>query len=281
MPSYDAIFLSRNNRKYLCFGLLCALIVHTASLAYMINHQHDAIIDVEAEQPSVTQVTVRFSAPSVKASPTLPTPSQSTISTTSPVSIASVPQKTEVATPKEVSPENIRPIPRMFKKPPPPKRKVIKKRTKNIRRPSQQEPHIRQHPVSRKTTKPSPRTPLKQLPSRKKPQAAPATSVARTSPASSSVSAPVIRSARIKGNRIKPSYPKRARRLHQEGTVMLNVTISTSGRISAVTLQQSSGYPLLDKEAIRAVKRRSFVPKTIDGKAVSSRVIIPIQFKLQ
>lgn len=77
-----------------------------------------------------------------------------------------------------------------------------------------------------------------------------------------------------------PAYPVLARRRGQEGTVLLRVDVDTKGRPTLVSLQKSSGFPLLDNAAVQAVKRWKFKPAQIAFFAVSSTVDIPITFKL-
>jgi TonB family protein len=50
-----------------------------------------------------------------------------------------------------------------------------------------------------------------------------------------------------------PSYPFEARALRQQGTVRIRLTIADDGTPKDIQLAQSSGYPLLDQCAIRAV----------------------------
>lgn len=50
-------------------------------------------------------------------------------------------------------------------------------------------------------------------------------------------------------------YPHLAQLRSWEGTVLLDLQIETDGRISRITLAQSSGYPLLDDNAIATLNR--------------------------
>ena len=49
-------------------------------------------------------------------------------------------------------------------------------------------------------------------------------------------------------------YPQRAAEMGQQGSLLLKFTILKDGRLGGVWLLQSSGYRLLDQEALRAVK---------------------------
>jgi periplasmic protein TonB len=78
-----------------------------------------------------------------------------------------------------------------------------------------------------------------------------------------------------------PPYPEEARRLHQEGLVVLQVQVDTQGNVASAVLRNSSGYPLLDGSAVETVKNWKFKPARMAGIAVSTSVEIPVRFKLQ
>jgi protein TonB len=78
-----------------------------------------------------------------------------------------------------------------------------------------------------------------------------------------------------------PAYPERARRLGQEGVVLLAVTVSPAGIALHIDLKKTSGFPLLDNAAMAAVKRWRFRPATVAGIPVETTVDVPVRFKLQ
>ncbi len=79
-----------------------------------------------------------------------------------------------------------------------------------------------------------------------------------------------------------PRYPELARRLGQEGTVLLRVLVGTDGRASQVETAETPGFPLLDDAARAAVLRWRFRPaRSAAGVAVSSTLEIPIVFRLK
>jgi len=78
----------------------------------------------------------------------------------------------------------------------------------------------------------------------------------------------------------KPDYPSEALWQHQEGSVLLSVDVSSSGQATDVILKRSSGFPLLDQSAIRAVRRWTFQPAQTAGLPVSARVEVPVRFSL-
>lgn len=77
-----------------------------------------------------------------------------------------------------------------------------------------------------------------------------------------------------------PEYPKASRMRRQEGTVLLEVKLGTQGEQLQVVLLKSSGFPLLDRSALKAVKGWQFLPQEINGKGVSHVVRIPVRFEL-
>jgi protein TonB len=76
------------------------------------------------------------------------------------------------------------------------------------------------------------------------------------------------------------SYPERARKRNQEGTVVVHALIGPDGKPIEVTVAQSSGHPLLDEAAQEAIANCAFVPQKVGGRAVRAIVEIPIPFKL-
>jgi protein TonB len=80
---------------------------------------------------------------------------------------------------------------------------------------------------------------------------------------------------------LRPHYPPHARRLGQEGTVVLEVEVLADGRAGAVRVIESPGHPLLVEAAEDAVRRARFTPATRDGRPVRSLVRIPFTFRLE
>lgn len=82
-------------------------------------------------------------------------------------------------------------------------------------------------------------------------------------------------------NNPAPPYPLTARRLGQEGLVVLVVLVDTHGHPTSVELGQSSGFPLLDGSALKTVRRWRFQPGRIAGIAEESVIEVPIRFVLE
>jgi protein TonB len=77
-------------------------------------------------------------------------------------------------------------------------------------------------------------------------------------------------------------FPAQAIRAHMEGTVLLLVLVDEHGKPVQVKVEQSSGYPLLDKSAREQVLSAwQFQPAVIDGHAVKAWARVPVSFALQ
>lgn len=67
--------------------------------------------------------------------------------------------------------------------------------------------------------------------------------------------------ARLAAGRMPaPSYPAAARRAGQTGTVMIEFTVDTNGRVISAYAKSPSPWPLLNEEAVRTVRRWKFPP---------------------
>ncbi|MCE9584956.1 MAG: energy transducer TonB [Planctomycetes bacterium] len=85
--------------------------------------------------------------------------------------------------------------------------------------------------------------------------------------------------ARRRGGRL-PQYPVAARRRGLEGTVTLALDVARDGAVLEVHVEESSGYRLLDDEAVEAAKSWTFEPAIRDGGAVATHVSMPVTFRL-
>jgi protein TonB len=81
-------------------------------------------------------------------------------------------------------------------------------------------------------------------------------------------------------NNPPPIYPEPSRIAKQEGTVVLEVLVTSEGSAGDVSVQASSGFSLLDQSAVTAVQKWRFHPATLGGMKIKSRVIIPVLFQL-
>lgn len=75
-------------------------------------------------------------------------------------------------------------------------------------------------------------------------------------------------------------YPLQAKKLRQEGTVVLTLYINALGRLDNVEVKESSGFPLLDEAAIAAERQSRFRPAYIGNRPVPSKAEVPYRFQL-
>ena len=89
---------------------------------------------------------------------------------------------------------------------------------------------------------------------------------------------PVFDAAYLKNP--KPPYPPIARRMKLEGTVIVQVLVSSEGKPEIVRLGKSSGSSVLDQAALTAVQNWSFVPARQGNNPISAWVDVPLRFRL-
>jgi periplasmic protein TonB len=77
-----------------------------------------------------------------------------------------------------------------------------------------------------------------------------------------------------------PSYPALARRLHEQGRVLIRVLVSVEGSPERIELKASSGHPRLDEAALETIKQWKFVPARQGDQSIAAWVIVPIAFTL-
>jgi protein TonB len=78
-----------------------------------------------------------------------------------------------------------------------------------------------------------------------------------------------------------PAYPARARELGQEGEVLLDARLDPEGIPQEVVVRRSSGFEMLDRAAIAAVRRWLFEPGRRGGTPVAAWVQVPVRFALR
>ncbi len=82
-------------------------------------------------------------------------------------------------------------------------------------------------------------------------------------------------------NNPAPPYPARARRLGEEGKVILRVWVSSEGSAEEVAIKASSGSVRLDESALQTVRRWQFIPARRGSDIVASWVLVPVLFRLE
>ena len=86
-----------------------------------------------------------------------------------------------------------------------------------------------------------------------------------------------VRYARV----VKPKYPRKARTAGWEGTTVLKVRVDPGGRPGLVTVDRTSGFELLDRAAVKAMRRWEFHPARNGDRTVASWVKVPVSFQLK
>jgi protein TonB len=78
----------------------------------------------------------------------------------------------------------------------------------------------------------------------------------------------------------RPLYPLQARRNNWEGAVLVEIRIGPDGRVQKETVLQSSGYPVLDQAAQKAIQKWRYRPARKNGVAVASQLRVRVKFCL-
>lgn len=78
-----------------------------------------------------------------------------------------------------------------------------------------------------------------------------------------------------------PVYPRRAIELNQQGEALVRVRLDPDGSAAEILLWRGSGFALLDRAALTAVRGWQFLPAIRDGRPVAAWVEIPVRFHLR
>ncbi|EKT4482708.1 energy transducer TonB [Pseudomonas putida] len=77
-----------------------------------------------------------------------------------------------------------------------------------------------------------------------------------------------------------PEYPRKARRMKLEGSVLVRLVIDNKGQVQSANIARSSGNQELDEAARKAVMAASCTPYMENGRAISVRAAQPVSFRL-
>lgn len=75
-------------------------------------------------------------------------------------------------------------------------------------------------------------------------------------------------------------YPRRARQAGIEGRVIVQFVVSADGTVTDAKVARGV-HPLLDEEALRAVRQMTFEPGMQRGEPVPVRMSLPVTFRLE
>ena len=78
--------------------------------------------------------------------------------------------------------------------------------------------------------------------------------------------------------KVAPRCPREAQINGINGSVQMLLTISEAGRVKNIVIQSFKPSRVFNSEAIKAVKRWQFKPKTIDGVAVDQKGQLEVEF---
>jgi protein TonB len=81
--------------------------------------------------------------------------------------------------------------------------------------------------------------------------------------------------------RQSPGYPPLSRRRNETGEVLVSFYIDTQGLPQQIVVKRSSGFGLLDEEAVMSVRKSRFKPYSRDGVAMTAAAEIPFLFELE
>ena len=73
-----------------------------------------------------------------------------------------------------------------------------------------------------------------------------------------------------------PQYPREAKALGVTGVVIVEIVVDETGSVADATVVRS--IPLLDEEALRAVRNWHFTPSVVNGQPVPVRMNVSVSF---
>ncbi len=126
---------------------------------------------------------------------------------------------------------------------------------------------------------PAPETPSAR-PHQRRPLATPPPSVASVAMLPQTPGTDATKPPKFAGNR-PPNYPLLAQQRGWEGTVLLTLQIDERGHVTKATVARSSGYDVLDAEAIAAVSTWRGEPAMRNGAPVATEETLPVRFRLR
>ncbi|MCB1755286.1 MAG: energy transducer TonB [Gammaproteobacteria bacterium] len=207
-----------------------------------------------------------------------------------PISEADTPpvqQQTEIEPPEpEVEPEPI-PEPEPETEPPPPPAPepevVLPKPQPKPKPPVKPEPPVEEKPAeSPPEERQTPAAASAPPPTSQAAEQAKAPSQEAIAPAAPSAGEQSWRASLVARLDKAKRYPRRARRLRQEGVSYLRFSMDRDGNILSSSLERSSGHPLLDEETLALLKRAEPLPPpppVVAGERLE--FVVPVEFILK
>ena len=78
--------------------------------------------------------------------------------------------------------------------------------------------------------------------------------------------------------KIAPRCPSDAAMAEINGSVVLELLVNESGRVDTIKVKQAKPSKIFNKEALKAVRRWQFKPKSVDGVAVPQLGLLTVEF---
>ena len=78
----------------------------------------------------------------------------------------------------------------------------------------------------------------------------------------------------------QPAYPDSARAGGEQGTVLVDVYVRSTGKVEKYRVSQSSGFGDLDEAAVEDVLNWHYIPAVHDGDPVSDWTTVKVVFQL-
>ncbi len=89
-----------------------------------------------------------------------------------------------------------------------------------------------------------------------------------------------IKTTAVAIGKINPKYPRLSRINNEEGIVIIEAIIDTTGHCKKVKVIKSSNYNRLDKAAVKEIMKARFIPARKGRNRVFSKLKLAIKFKL-
>jgi len=253
--------------KRILAAFILAMLIHAALLAMgtkWLRHQRPVI-------PQTRVTTVRLAAhplPEMHPLPAAPLPLPPKPEPPPP---PKPPVQKPVVTPKPIlkTPEKIVPPP---KPTPPPVPDPLPEAVPPAPEPVPELPTLREEKVAADSdAKPVPAASAPPSPARRTP----------TAPADSDAASAVVLAKPRYNRNPPPDYPSIAQRRRYQGTVILDVYVLEDGQVGDLRVAESSNHSLLDRAAMKAVRRWQFEPARKGDREVAMWVKVPIRFDLK
>tara|TARA_B100000963_G_C22625081_1_gene671938 strand:+ start:1102 stop:1728 length:627 start_codon:yes stop_codon:yes gene_type:complete len=78
--------------------------------------------------------------------------------------------------------------------------------------------------------------------------------------------------------KVAPRCPREAQMKGINGSVLMVLNVKDNGRVDKISIKQAKPAKMFESEAIKAVRRWQFKPKTIDGVAVDQKGELLVEF---